>query len=172
MDCLQSFSFSTQANSNFSGGQVKTWLAGAQEFWAVDVSLSSTFNIEGYKNINIHGVDVIGTFSTLQAATLGGCVVEDWGVQVLINGQIPLVSGTIQASPNQWSINNSSAFAKVFEVSKFNSSFRLSSPFQSVKSVQLINLRSNGYGGQTVGNVNLYWNLNFVFHYSYEGEGF
>lgn len=170
MDCLQSFSFSSQANSNFTGGQVKTWLAGAQEFWAVDASLSSTFNVAGFKNINIHGVDVIGTFSTLNAAALGGCVIEDWGIQILLNGQIPLVSGNIVTSPNQWAISNSGAFAKIFEVSKFNSSFKLSSPFQSVQTIQLLNLRANGYGGQTTGNINLYWNLNFVFHYSYEGE--
>lgn len=169
MDCLKSFSFSSQANNNYTGGEVKTWTTGAQEYWAVDSTFSSTFNIQGFKNINVYGVDVIGTFSTLNGATLGGCVIEDWGIQILLNGQIPLVSGQIVNSPNQWSISNSGAFSKVFEVSKFNSGFRLSSPFESVKSVQLINLRANGFGGQTSGNINLYWNLNFVFHYQYEG---
>lgn len=170
MDCLNSFSFSTSGNSNYSGGQVKTWFVGAQEFWAVDASQSSYFDIAGFKNINIHGVDVIGGITTLTSAPTGGVVVDDWRVQVIIDGQIPLVSGSIRTAPNQWAIDNSSSFAKIFEVGKYSNSFKFSSPFQSVKNVGLLAIKANGSGGQTAGNVNLYWNLNFVFHYSYEGE--
>ena len=170
MDCLNSFSFATIGQSNYSGSSVKTWTAGAQEYWALDVSQSSYFDISGFKNINIHGVDVVGTVQTLPQATNGGVVLEDWGVQVFLDGQIPLVSGDIRTTPNQWSITNAGAFAKIFEVGRYSNSFKFSSPFQSVKSVSLLNLRANGYGGQTVNNVNIYWNLNFIFHYSYEGE--
>lgn len=170
MECLNSFSFSTSGNSNYTGGNVKTWLLGAQEFWAVDASQSSYFDITGFKNINIHGVDVIGGITTLTAAPAGGCVVEDWRVQVIIDGQIPLVSGQIRTAPNQWAIDNSSAFAKIFELGKFSNSLKFSSPFQSVKNVGLLAIKANGSGGQTAGNINLYWNLNFVFHYTYEGE--
>jgi len=170
MECINSFSFNTDGNSNFSGGQVKTWTAGAQEFWTVDASQSSFFDISGFKNINIHGVDVIGGITTLTGAALGGCVVEDWRISVIIDGQIPLVSGTIRTSPNQWAIDNSSSFAKIFELGRYSNSFRFSSPFQSVKNVGLLGIKANGSGGQTAGNVNLYWNLNFIFHYTYEGE--
>jgi hypothetical protein len=170
MDCLQSFSFSTSGNSNYTGGNVKTWLLGAQEYWAVDAAQSSYFDITGFKNINIHGVDVIGGITTLTSAPAGGCVVEDWRVQVIIDGQIPLVSGQIRTAPNQWAIDNSSAFAKIFELGKFSNSLKFSTPFQSVKNVGLLAIKANGSGGQTAGNINLYWNLNFVFHYTYEGE--
>lgn len=170
MECLNSFSFSTSGNSNYTGSNVKTWTAGSEEYWSLDAAQSSYFDITGFKNINIHGVDVIGGISTLPGAASGGVVLEDWRVQVFINGQIPLVSGSIRTSPNQWSIDNSSAFAKIFEVGRYSNSVRFSSPFQSVKDVGLLGIKANGYGGQTGGNVNLYWNLNFVFHYTYEGE--
>jgi len=170
MDCLKSFSIATSGNTNFTGGNVKTWTLGLQEFWEVDDNLTSYFVIQGFKNINIFGVDVIGGITTLTGAPLGGCVVEDWRVTVDIDGQIPLIGGVIDAIPDNWSIQTTSNFARRFPLGRYSNSVRFSSPYESVSRVGLINIAANGSGGQTVGNVNLRWDLNFIFHYKFEGE--
>jgi hypothetical protein len=41
---------------------------------------------------------------------------------------------------------------------------------QSVTSISLEDTYASGYGGQTAGNINLYWNLNFIVYYKFEGE--
>jgi len=170
MDCLKSFSFVSNGNSNYTGGDVKTWTLGVQEYWAVDDNQTSHFDIKGFKNINIHGIDLIGGMTTLVGAPSGGVVIEDWRIGIRINGQIPLISGEVRTSPNDWSIDATSNSVQIFELGKFCNSVKFSSPFQSVKNIDVITIKANGYGGQTIGNINLYWNLNFVFYYSYEGE--
>jgi len=170
MECLKSFSVVTSGNSNFTGTGVKTWTLGAQEFWQVNQSLTSYFVIQGFKNINIFGVDVIGSVYTLTTAPNGGCVVSDWSVRVDLDGQIPLIGGVIDTVPDNWSIDTTSSFVRQFPLGRFSNSVKFSSPFESVRRVGLLGLNANGTGGQTVGNINLAWHLNFVFHYKFEGE--
>jgi hypothetical protein len=171
MDCLRSFSVVTSGNANFAPPAVKTWTLGAQEFWQVNESLTSYFVIQGFKNINIFGVDVIGSVYTLTSAPLiGGCVVSDWSVRVDIDGQIPLIGGVIDTVPDDWSIDTSSSFVRQFPLGRFTNSVKFSSPFESVRRVGLLGLNANGTGGQTINNVNLAWHFNFVFHYKFEGE--
>jgi hypothetical protein len=169
MACIKNFNFSSNVNTNFTGSDVKTWLLGSQEFWQVDKLINSQFNIQGYKNINIHGLKVVGTIQTLTGSALGGVTVEDWGVSVIIDGQLPLISGVIQ-TPNDWSIQIGGNSEKTFELGKYNSCVKFESPFESVTNVRITNIKANGYGGQTTGNVNLLWRLNFIFDYSFEGE--
>jgi len=170
MDCLKSFTIATSGNSNFTGTDVKTWTLGLQEFWEVDRNLTSYFVIQGFKNINIFGVDVIGSVSTLKQSSNGGVIVEDWRVRVDIDGQIPLIGGVVDLVPDNWSIQTTSNFVKEFSLGRYSNSVRFSSPYESVRRVGLIGLNSSGYGGQTIGNVSLRWDLNFVFHYKFEGE--
>lgn len=169
MNCSNSFSFSTNGQGNFLPPDVKTWLSGTEQFWVFDKVLTSTFEITGFKNINIHGGKVVGIVTSLNSAALGGAIVEDWGVSIKLNGQIPLVSAR-STGVNDWSITTDGPNSNIFEVSKFNTCFEFSSPFQSVRNIQLTNFRASGNGGQTVNNVNIYWNFNFIFYYSYEGE--
>jgi hypothetical protein len=60
MDCLRSFIVSIDQVTTFSGTDVKTWFVGAQEFWVVEKAGVSTFVPEGFKNIDIYGVDTPG----------------------------------------------------------------------------------------------------------------
>ena len=76
MECLRSFIVSIDQAGTFSGADVKTWLLGGQEYWALEKYGFSSFEIQGYKNINIYGVDVIGQVQTQKAAALGGCVIQ------------------------------------------------------------------------------------------------
>jgi hypothetical protein len=170
MDCLRSFIVSIDQVTTFSGTDVKTWFVGAQEFWVVEKAGVSTFVPEGFKNIDIYGVDVIGNVSTQKAAATGGCVVQDWGFELLIEGQLPLASGTITTSPNYWNIQTTTTGTRTFALSKNTNSLKFADPIGSVKNINFEVLRAQGVGGQTAGVVSLDWDLSFVFFYKYEGE--
>jgi hypothetical protein len=170
MDCLRSFIVSIDQVTTFSGTDVKTWFVGAQEFWVVEKAGVSTFVPEGFKNIDIYGVDIIGNVSTQKAAATGGVVVQDWGFEILIEGQLPLVSGTVTTSPNYWNIQTTTTGTRTFALSKNTNSLKFSDPIGSVKNINFEVLRAQGVGGQTAGVVSLDWDLSFIFFYKYEGE--
>lgn len=170
MDCLRSFIVSIDQVTTFSGTDVKTWFVGAQEFWVVEKAGVSTFVPEGFKNIDIYGVDVIGNVSTQKAAATGGVVVQDWGFEILIEGQLPLVSGTVTTSPNYWNIQTTTTGTRTFALSKNTNSLKFADPIGSVKNINFEVLRAQGVGGQTAGVVSLDWDLSFIFFYKYEGE--
>lgn len=170
MDCLRSFIVSIDQVTTFSGTDVKTWFVGAQEFWVAEKAGVSTFVPEGFKNINIFGVDVIGNVSTQKAAATGGVVVQDWGFEILIEGQLPLVSGSVTTSPNYWNIQTTTTGTRTFALSKYTNSLKFADPIASVKNINFEVLRAQGVGGQTAGVVSLDWDLSFIFFYKYEGE--
>jgi hypothetical protein len=169
MDCLRSFSFSVDGQSNFVPPDVKTWLAGAQEYWTFQRALTSSYIVRGFKNIDVYGVKVVGGVTTLKTAALGGAITEDWFVSVKLNGQLPLLGGTAGV-PNDWSITTDGPLSSTYEVSKFNSSFMLESPIKSVIDISLTNFKAIGFGGQTALNINLAYNFNFIIYYKFEGE--
>ena len=171
MECLRSFNFLASGQSNYTGADVKTWFVGAQEFWSYTRSLSlSTFNIEGFKNVNVYGIDVIGNVSTLPQAVLGGCIPSDWSISLTVNGFVPLVGGFVTVTPNDYSMTIDQANIKSFDLGRYKTKFSLGSPIESVKSISISNLSANGSGGQTAGNLNLQYNFNVIVYYKYEGE--
>jgi hypothetical protein len=171
MDCLRSFNFSTRTNGNFTTG-VKTWNTGSNNhFWSADISsLSSTYNIEGFKNINVFGIDAIGSIQTLTAAGLGGVIVNDWNIDITLNGQRPIIGGNVTAVPNSYSLSTTAVANNVFPISKYSNSIKFAEPFQSVTSIELGGTTASGFGWETSTNINLLWQFNFIVHYKYEGE--
>jgi hypothetical protein len=170
MECLRSFIVSIDQVTSFSGTDVKTWFVGAQEFWVVEKAGSSFFYPQGFKNIDIYGVDVVGHVMTQKAAVAGGCVVTDWAFEILIAGTLPLASGRIETSPNYWNIQTSTVGTSTFALSKNTNSLKFADPISGVKNINFEVLRAQGTGGQTTGIISLDWDLSFVFYYKYEGE--
>jgi hypothetical protein len=171
MDCLRSFNIVINQNSTFSGAQVKTWTLGLQEFWTVDINGISSFSFQGFKNVNVYGIDVIGQVNTERTAATGGCNVQDWSFQVLIEGQSPLASGKVDTVPsNYWAIQNGSVGSRTFALSKNTNSVRFADPITSARYLSFERLQAQGDGGQTVGIISLQYKLNFVVFYKYEGE--
>jgi hypothetical protein len=170
MDCLRSFNFSARVNSNSTTG-LKTWIAGGQHAFAIELSsLSSVYNIQGFKNVNIYGVKAIGGIQSLAGAPAGGVVVNDWAIDVTLNGQRPIIGGNITASPNSYSLDTQSAFNNIFPISKYSNCVKFADPFQSVTSIQLGGTTATGVAWQTLTNVNLLWQFNFIVYYKFEGE--
>jgi hypothetical protein len=171
MDCLRSFNFSARINTNLSGTDVKTWISGGQHAWAIQAgSLSSVYNIQGFKNINVFGIKAIGSVQSLEGAPTGGVVVNDWTIDVTLNGQRPIIGGNIDVSPNSYSVDLNSTNNLIFPISKYSNSVEFGDPYQSVTSIVLGGTTATGYGWQTLSNVNLLWLLNFVVYYKFEGE--
>lgn len=170
MDCLRSFNFRIDTNTNITTG-VKTWTTGGGgHYWAVNAGTSSTYNIQGYKNINVYGIEVVGAVQTLPTAGTGGVVVNDWTIDIFLDGVQPILGSNITSSPNFYSISNTSLGNKVFPIGKYNSNLQFGDPYESVKSIQILDTNASGFGWETLTNVNLFWNLNFIVYYKFEGE--
>jgi hypothetical protein len=171
MDCLRSFSFRVNTNTNLSGVSISQWTTGAnQHFWSATTPSSSQYNIQGFKNINVFGIDVIGSITTLPTAGTGKVIVNDWSLNVNLFGLQPLVGGNITASPNFYGISSTTPTNTVFPVGKFSNSVKLESPIESVQYVRLESTYAQGIGYETLNDINLFWNLNFIVYYKFEGE--
>jgi hypothetical protein len=169
MDCLRSFNFIAAGQSNWVAPDVKTWFVGAQEFWSFQRNGLSTFSPQGFKNIDVYGIEVIGNIGTLVGAPLGGAIPTDWSTRISINGQLPVLGGVIGGT-NNFNIDTASPNANLFELGRYNPSVNFASPITSVSSIVINQIKSNGTGGQTSANVNLQYSFNFVVYYKFEGE--
>jgi hypothetical protein len=172
MDCLRSFQLTVSAFNNY------TALSGALTVWGAPLNFSiydtrtSIFTIQGFKNINILGVDMVGNVSSAYgpAPRTLNANVKDFEVNVLLNGDIPVPIGVIGAS-NDWPIILNNNFIQQQTVlTKYKPSITFASPIQSVKSISLTDFKAFGDHVQNAGQVNLGYFLQFVFYYKYEGE--
>jgi len=169
MDCLRSFTFISSANESIVAPNIDTWGLAPQNYWLANSSAgTSTFNIQGFKNVNIHSIEASGEVSCL-LNTGFSVLVNDWSFYVQINGQNPLVSGNITASPNRFSIQTQGTNPN-FSLSKYNPKIEFADPIESARSIQITGFKASGIGAESLTTVNLAWNLNFVVYYSYEGD--
>jgi hypothetical protein len=171
MDCYRSFSFRAGGNVNITTPELKQWVTGAaQHFWQADAGTSSTYNIQGYKNIDVYGIDLIGSVQSSATAAIGGVIVNDWSINVLVGGQPPLLGGFITTSPNYYNIDGNAAGNIIYPMGKFSNSLRFGTPLISTKFIQIQKTMCQGIGYETLGSVNLLWDLNFVVFYKFEDE--
>ena len=172
MDCMKSFIISMDRVNVYSAvGTLKTWAVGAQHFWTIQEVGLSTFRFQGFKNVEIYGVDVVGGIQTDVANVTNGVVVSDWNFEFLIDGQLPLTSGFIDTvPPNFWSIEVETTNSKRFSLSKNTNSLRFANPITSAQSISFEALNAQGIGGQNLLAVSLYMDLSFIVYYKFEGE--
>jgi len=170
MDCLRSFIIKIEQNSTFTAPDVKTWDVAGRQGWIYDNNTnSSTFNVQGFKNIEIYGIQMIGTISNQESAVLGNVNVNDWSMEIQLNGQLPLLGGVV-APVNFFNIYTTQFQASRFSVSKYTPEVKLASPITSVQSIQFQRLIVSGSDWDTVNTASLEYKLSFVFYYRFEGE--
>lgn len=172
MSCLRSFNLGILQATTFSGANVKTWNSsvGGDLYWTCDAPNLSRFNIEGFKNIDLYGVQLTGGIKTQTAAATGGGVVNDWGFQIYCEAANSLVSGSLQVAPNFWNVNVANVNSRKFQFTKTLSKIEFADPLKSLKYIEFQALQAEGFGAQTPGTIALEWDLNFTFFYKYEGE--
>lgn len=169
MDCLRSFTIVTRATGTFTTPDIKQWTTGAnQHFWTCDIDRSSTYNIQGFKNIDIYGVTMIGGITAQVPDVNNGVNVEDFNFGIYFQGQLPLLGGNITS--DYWQIQDTGIEPLRFQLSKNTNSIKFSSPIKSTQFIQFVHLKAQGNGYQTLSTISLDWDLSFTFYYKFEGE--
>lgn len=168
MDCLRSFTIGISQNRTFTNttNQIKNWGVVGNYHWVVVQQGSSVYNIQGFKRIDLYGVEMLGNIQTTLGPNDGG-IVSDYSFQIGVGGTVPLISGVIQTSPNDWSINQNIG---QFDLGKFSNKILFESPFSGCTSIGFNQLKIQGQNGETLNSLNLDIDLQFKFVYKFEGE--
>jgi len=171
MECMRSFSIGVNLIENLSGAAVlKQWTTGpAQHFWQVNTGTSSTFTFEGFRNLDVYGIDVLGSIQTQVNTVINGVIVNDWQIDVRVGGQNPLVGG-IATGTNYYAIDSNSPENQIYPLGKFNNSVKFATPIMGSKFLEIQKTRASGIGYETLATVNLWTRLNFIVYYRFEGE--
>jgi hypothetical protein len=174
MECLRSFNLHSEFNTvgPFNvGSEVKIWTTGTENYWAfqADDTRISTFNIQGFKNIDVYGIELVGSVGTNIADPNGGCIASDWTIQISINGFVPTIGGHVIGS-NFYSITTDQSLASKFSLGRFNSKFMLASPIMSPATIVLNRLKANGVGAQSAANLNIQSLFNIIVYYKFQSE--
>jgi hypothetical protein len=173
MDCLRSFSFSCNTIKTLStgGDDLKQWSIGlTNHYWQALFGTFSTYNIVGYKNVDIYGIDVIGTVQTQANIATNGIIVNDWNIEVRIGGIQPAIGASIGTGTNYYALDLTNSDNNRYNLGKYNNSVRFESPYSSTTFIQLEKTQAQGIGYQTAGTINIDLSLNFVVYYKFEGE--
>ena len=167
MNCLKSFTFSSLAGNTFSGADIDVWSIGLENYWAVTKTGTSTFAIEGFKNVDVYSIEAVGeVFCSIGSNR--SVIVNNWAFSVQINGTVPLIGGNINAT-NDFFVTPQDSTPLV-QLGRYYPKLKLSTPITSVSSIQIKILRASGIAAEDPLLINLNWNVNFVVKYLYEGE--
>jgi len=171
MECLRSFTISIREGGSFATGAgvlLKQWGVVGNQHWAILITASSNYAIQGFKNIDIYGASINGIVTTQVAAVLDGVVVEDWSFGFFLDGQLPLIGGV--PTNTFWTLNDTNNAARQFSLDKYSSEIKFASPIKSVKNIFFNDFKAQGQSSQTAGTIALGFDLNFTFYYKFEGE--
>jgi hypothetical protein len=171
MDCLRSFSININEGGTYSSGPsviLKQWGVVGNQPWAINITASSNYAIQGFKNIDLYGASVNGIVTTQIGSALSGVVVEDWDFGFFLDGQLPLIGGV--ATNSFWTLNDNNNQARQFALNKFSNEIKFASPIKSVKNIFFNDFKAQGQSSQTATTIALGFDLNFVFYYKFEGE--
>lgn len=167
MDCLSSFPVLIRLQRAFStpGTNIKTWGTLGNYNWQVaQVTSGTNLAIQGFKRIDVYGIQMMGLVYTDVGPNDGG-IVSDFGINITLTGQTPLISGV---SDNAfWPLNLND---KSFVLSKYRNQVRFENPISGVSNINFGVFSAQGTGGETLNSVTLDIDLEFIFYYKYEGE--
>ena len=169
MECLNSFTVQINAKKTFatSGTNVRMWGSAGNYHWVVvNTSELSRYNIQGFKRIDLYGVEMVGLVQSDVTAT-SKVIVQDYDFTIGIDAQVPLVSGLISIAPNDYNISDQ---VSNFELGKFANKVTFESPYSGLKNIIFNGFRAQGNNGETLDSVIIDLKLQFVFYYKYEGE--
>ena len=169
MECLRSFNFTVGFQSNFTPPNgFKYWQIGTQHFWFLESTLaSSTFNIQGFKNINIFGIEATGKVNTDALPVGFSCLVQDWSFQLQITGQNALIGNNIVPGGFNLGVQEVNPF---FDLSKFQRSIEFASPIQSATAISITGFQCQGIANESILAAQIDVFVSFNVYYKFEGE--
>ena len=174
--CYNSFAIRIQGASTVAAGNpltnIRTWGTVGQYYFSLDFTPGggSIYNIQGFKNVNIYGLGVVGYVSGYANSANKCAVVNDWAINIAINGNPPLISGKTSPTNDGYGIITAGLPVTRYNLSKYQNSIMLSDPINSVKSITFNSFYANGIGAEFLNEIELYYDLNYTFYYRYEGE--
>jgi hypothetical protein len=171
MDCLRSFSLTILDQKTYTSASSALTVWGTNNSFAVYSTDSSTFLIQGFKNINVFKIDMIGNVSTAygSAPRVDNANATDFEIGVQLVGQIPQPIGVIGV-PNDLPIIQNTFIEQIYTLSKYKTSVEFSTPIQSVKSISFYDFKAFGSHVQNILQVKMGYQLQFIFYYQFEGE--
>jgi len=166
MNCLESFTIELIQSRTFStaGTNVKSWGVAGNYNWGVNQLGVSQFDIQGFKNIDIYGVKMNGFIETDLSAG-DSAIVSDYGFKISFVGQVPLISGLVNPSPNFWGISKD---VNSFYLGKYNSEAIFKTPYVGCTGISFDKFVAEGNNGETLNSVSLNLDLSFTFYYQYK----
>jgi len=172
MECLRSFNFSIANQSNYGLAQgFLYWQIGTQHFWTLDLLAlnDSKYIIEGFKNINIFKIEMVGDVCSSPQFAPFQCIVQNWNIGVQVIGQNSQSVGRVQTAPNDFNLFQQ-PINPFFNLSKFQNSISFESPIQSAKEINVGSLFVDGIANQTPLSAQIRYSISFTVFYKYEGE--
>jgi hypothetical protein len=171
MDCLRSFNFILNAQSNFPSPSFLYWQIGTQHFWTWDYSSASgsKYLIEGFKNINIYKIELTGDINSSPQFAPYQCIVQNWSLGLQIVGQNSTAVGNVLSSPNFFLMAEQQT-NPFFRLSKYQPSITFETPIQSAKEIVIKNLFADGIANHTTTSAEIGYIINITVFYKYEGE--
>ena len=173
MDCLRSFALTIIDQNTYTAASsaLTVWSHGQNHSYAIYSTDSSTFLIQGFKNINVFKVDMIGNVSSAygSAPRVDNANANDFEIGVQLVGQLPQPIGVI-GSPNDLPIISNTFIEQIYTLSKYKTSVEFSTPIQSVKSISFYDFKAFGNNLENLAQVKMGYQLQFVFYYQFEGE--
>jgi len=171
MDCLRSFNFIVNTQSNWGSPEISIWTVGGQNFFTFERSSpsGSKYTIQGFKNINIFKIEVTGDINSTPQFDPYLCIVQNWWVIFTVTGQNSSSVGEVRSSPNVFNMIEQSTDPR-FKLSKYQSSLTFESPIQSAKEILITEISADGIGNRTLLSAQIGYLLNFTVYYKFEGE--
>ena len=167
---MRSFNFFLSGAFNFPAANgFESWSIGGQNFWCfAPPNTPSNYKVQGYKNINIYGVELGGDITTDNAPGGFQCLVENYSVQLQIMGQNSVIGGVF-VGPNGFSLSTQ-AINPIFKVSKYLPKMNFATPIQSSTEIIFSSLKADGIANESLISAQININLSLTFFYKYEGE--
>ena len=166
MDCMNQFQFYIAKTTSYtSASGIETRFSdGLSLAWVIKDNLTiSTFKIEGFKNINLYGIKMMGNVQSPVAGYHG--IVDDYSFNLGITGTTPKISGTF--TTNGYNISTGSTNV---QLGKYDSTIMFSDPIQSCREITINDFQAQGYVPESFVAVDLEMTITFYFYYKYEGE--
>jgi hypothetical protein len=167
MQCYNRFQFYIAQTKTYdtASGVLGAWNTLNGSGWVINDSTQRTdFKIEGFKNINLYGIKLIGTaFSPV--ATAAHALIDDYSLNFSLTAQTPSISGVY--TTNDY---NAVSFTNEVRLGKYQNEIMFIDPITSLTNISFNTFSAQGYSPQLLTDVRLSLNFTIYFYYNYEGE--
>jgi hypothetical protein len=167
MDCYNQFQFYIAQQRTFSTADstYSSWSDSLNQGWVVRSDLNtSVFKVQGFKNINLHGVKMVANIQS-GIATANKGIVDDYKFFIELTGQTPSISGEFTTNGYGITTNTNDVF-----IGKYNNEMMFAEPIKSCTEIRIHEFQAQGYVPANSNSLTLSLFVQFYFYYKFEGE--